>query len=70
MSYRVTVEIMCDTDGCYERLAYSQINVSGLSKTLAGALAERDGWDIPGRASSKDPKRAFCPKHRREAPDG
>lgn len=64
MSYRVTIEIVCDADECYERLEYSQINQGGLSKTWAGHRAATAGWQIPGVAGSHDPKRALCPMHR------
>jgi hypothetical protein len=67
MSYRVTVEIVCDAKGCGELLREQRVNRGGLTKTWAGYLAvEEHGWDIGGRATSHDPIRAFCPAHRRK----
>lgn len=66
MSYRVTIEIVCDQDGCDRLLRYRRINRGGLSKTRAGwKAANEDHWDIGGSHVNRDPTRAFCPDHRR-----
>lgn len=64
MAYRVTVVIACDAPSCGMSVSYGRDNSGGMTKTFAGALAERDGWWIAGKAGSHDPKRALCRLHR------
>lgn len=63
MSYMVAVTISCDADGCDTSFTTTRVNAGGLNKTWAGALAAQQGWWIPGRPGSHDPKAARCPKH-------
>jgi len=64
MSYAVQVIVSCDAASCHRTWSVTRHNRGGLSKTFAGALAEREGWTIPGSGGSKDPKVARCPEHR------
>lgn len=68
MSYKVTIRIACDHDGCAAGWNESRVNRGGLTKTWAGYLArERAGWYTGGHAGGpSDPKVAYCPAHRAE----
>lgn len=63
MSYTVAITIACDADGCNRSITQTRVNAGGLSKTWAGALAVHQGWWIPGRPGTHDPKAARCPQH-------
>ena len=63
MTYSVVIEIYCDHPGCKAVIRQVRMNRGGLSKTWAGYLASREGWQIPGYDATKDPKKALCPKH-------
>lgn len=68
MSYRVIVEIVCDEPRCTALLRQTRTNKGGLSKTWAGYVAvSQHDWDIGGTDTSHDPRRAFCPAHRRDS---
>jgi hypothetical protein len=66
VSYRVTVEIVCDHADCDALLKYQEINRGGLNKTWAGYTAAREGWWVRGQTGSTDPRIAYCPQHRAE----
>lgn len=67
MSYRVTVEIVCDHESCRSLWKDYRINSGGVSKTWAGNVAAgSDGWYVRGFPGPADPKVAYCPEHRAE----
>jgi len=62
--YVVEILVICNAPGCSNSIRFTRHNEGGLSKTWAGYLAGREGWDVQGGVTTRaDPKVAFCPAH-------
>jgi hypothetical protein len=66
VSFEVEVRIYCDEPGCVRGVKFTNENRGGLSKTRAGGLAIRAGWQTRGQVWNADPKVAYCPDHKKE----